>query len=159
MLPVPEPPRDIEAQLRAALDPDHPKRACFCVPLDQHLVPPSLDAYIVRRPEGTLVTLYKRLAEAFERAADDTTMAWLLGYPEPKPIVMERCGGQDAVRARVVQARDCEGSVVTEAYTSPWGFLETCVEMERHVPDGGELAILMPIMAISRRVAMRWVQR
>jgi hypothetical protein len=73
MLLVPEPPRDIEAQLLAAIDVDHPKRACFCVPADQYLIPPSIDAYVVRRPEGSLVTLHKRLAEAFERSADDTS--------------------------------------------------------------------------------------
>jgi hypothetical protein len=60
MLLVPEPPRDIEAQLLAAIDVDHPKRACFCVPADQYLIPPSIDAYVVRRPEGSLVTLHKR---------------------------------------------------------------------------------------------------
>jgi hypothetical protein len=121
MLLVPEPPRDIEAQLLAAIDVDHPKRACFCVPADQYLIPPSIDAYVVRRPEGSLVTLHKRLAEAFERSADDTTMAWILGYPEPKPVIA------DAI--------------------------------ESHVPEGGQLVILLPITAISRRVAMRWVQR
>jgi hypothetical protein len=117
MLLVPEPPRDIEAQLLAAIDVDHPKRACFCVPADQYLIPPSIDAYVVRRPEGS------------------------------------------ASRARVVQARDAEGNVITEATASPWGFLETCDALESHVPEGGQLVILLPITAISRRVAMRWVQR
>jgi hypothetical protein len=156
---VPEPPRDIEAQLLAAIDVDHPKRACFCVPADQYLIPPSIDAYVTRRPEGTLVTLHKRLAEAFERSADDTTMAWILGYPEPKPVIAERCQGMDASRARVVQARDAEGNVITEATASPWGFLETCDALESHVPEDGQLVIMLPITAISRRVAMRWVQR
>ena len=159
MMPVPEPPRDIEAQLRAALDVDHPKPACFCVPLDQHLIPSTIDAFVVERPEGTLVTLHRRLAEAFKKSADDTTMAWVLGYPEAKPVVAERCCGDHVNRARAVQARDPDGCVITEAFASPAGFLETCAEIARHVPDGGELAILMPIMAISRRVALRWVQR
>ena len=159
MTPIPEPPRDIEAQLRACLDVDHPKRACYCVPEDAHLIPPSIDAYVVARPEGTLVTLHKRLAEAYQRAADDTTMAWVLGYPESKPVIVERCGGQYITRARAVQARDADGAVITEAYCSPWGLLETCDELVCHVPYGGQLAILLPFESISRRVAMRWVQR
>lgn len=159
MTPVPEPPRDIEAQLRATIDVDHPKRACFCVPADQHLIPSSIDAHVVQRAEGTLVTLHRRLAEAFQRSADDTTMAWLLGYPESKPVVVERCGGQHVTRARAVQARDADGAVITEAYASPFGFLETCMAMQSHVPEGGQLAILLPFESISRRVAMRWVQR
>jgi len=159
MMPVPEPPRDIEAQLEAALDVDHPKSACFCVPADCYLIPASIDAYVVRRPEGTLVTLHRRLAQAFERSADDMTMAWVLGYPESKPVVVGRCGGQHVTRARAVQARDADGAVITEAYASPFGFLETCMAMQSHVPEGGQLAILLPYESISRRVAMRWVQR
>jgi len=159
MIPVPEPPRDIEAQLLATVDSDHPKRACFCVPLDQHLIPPSIDAYVVRRPEGTLVTLHRQLADAFKQAADDTTLAWLLGYPEAKPVIAKRCNGMDLNRMRVVQARDAEGNVITEAGASPWGFLETCDALAAHVPEGGQLAVLLPVMSITRRVALRWAQR
>jgi hypothetical protein len=159
MMPVPEPRHDIEAQLLAAIDPDHPKQACFCVQADAFLIPPAIDAYRVHRPEGVLVTLHKRFAEAFERSADDTTMAWILGYPESKDVVVQRCHGDHVNRARAVQARDDEGCVITEAYCSPTGFLETCEAMQRHVPDGGELVVLAPIMSISRRVAMRWCQR
>lgn len=159
MMPVPEPAGDIEAQLLAALDPDHPKRACFCVPQDAHIVPRSLDAYIIDRPEGTLVTLHKQLAEAFERSADDVTMAWLLGYPEDKMTVVERCHGRPAIEARAVQARDESEHVVTEAFCSPLGFLMTVAAIERHVPEGGRLVVLDPVLAITRRVAMRWVER
>jgi hypothetical protein len=159
MMPVPEPAGDIEAQLRATLDVDHPKRCCFCVPADAHLIPRTIDAYIVERPEGTLVTLHKQLADAFERSADDITMAWLLGYPEPKPTVVERCHGRPVTLARAVQARDAEEHVVTEAFASPLGFLMTCGVLKQHVPGDGRLVILSPVLAIMRRVAMRWVER
>jgi hypothetical protein len=159
MMPVPEPAGDIEAQLMATLDPDHPKRACFCVPQDAHLIPPTLDAYIVGRPEGTLVTLHKQLADAFQRSADDVTMAWLLSYPEDKATVVARCHGRPAIEARAVQARDADEHVITEAFASPVGFLMTCAAIERHVPEGGRLVILSPVAAITRRVAMRWVER
>jgi hypothetical protein len=156
---VPEPAGDIEAQLRATLDPDHPKAACFCVPADAHIVPRTLDAYILDRPEGTLVTLHKRFADAFERSADDVTMAWLLGYPESKAIALKRCSGPPVIAPRVVQARDADEHVVSEALTSPLWFLETVKAIERHVPDGGRLVVLRPSMAITRRIAMRWVER
>jgi hypothetical protein len=157
--PVPEPAGDIEAQIMAALDPDHPKRACFCVPQDAHIVPRTLDAYIIDRPEGTLVTLHKQLADAFQRSADDVTMAWLLGYPEDRITALKRCCNQPAIAPRVVQARDADDHVVSEALTSPLGFLKTCSAIQKHVPEDGKLVILKPVAAITRRVAMRWIER
>jgi hypothetical protein len=159
MMPVvSEPAGDIAAQLRATLDPGHPKRACFCVPADAHVIPRTLAAYIVDRPEGTLVTLQKQLADAFEHSADDVTLAWILGYPEPKPTVFLRCCSRPEIRARVVQARDADNHVVSEAIASPVGFWETVEVIERHVPRNGCLVIVSPRMAIMRRVAMRWVE-
>lgn len=159
MMPVvPEPAGDIAAQLRATLDPDHPKRACFCVPADVHVIPRTLAAYIVDRPEGTLVTLQKQLADRFLRSADDVTLAEIFGYPEPKPTVFARCCGQPEIQARVVQARDADEHVVSEAIASSLGFWETVDAIERHVPENGCLVIISPRMAIMRRIAMRRVE-
>ena len=159
MFPVPEPAGDIHAQIAAVLDARHPKVACFVVPKnlpDLPRLPAGLR--VVTRREGTLVTTRAALAELFEGSAeDDFTMARILGYPEPKDVVVSRCRGLPAVNARAVQARDQHGRVITEAFASPFGFLAAVEAMREHVPAGGELAVLSPILAISRRVALRWV--
>jgi hypothetical protein len=158
MTPVPEPAGDIRAQLQATLDPTHPKRACFLVPGDaEHLKLDALPegAYAAVRPEGTLITADKQLAEFFETIPSetrvfDTAMAGILGLTEVKPLVRPLDG-------RAVQARDAQGHVIIETFVSPTGLLDACAEMQRHVPPGGELVILGSISAIARRIAMRWV--
>jgi hypothetical protein len=161
MTPEPEPPGDIRAQLAAVLDPSHPKLAAFLVPEDAtNLTMPQEGipgVIVVRRDEGVLVTTDRARAEMFRRSADDTTMAEILGYPEPKDLVVERCPHPPGRHARCVQARDRDGHVVTEACCSGIGLLPTCAELQRHVPPGGELVIMMPIAAIARRVALRWI--
>jgi hypothetical protein len=159
MFPVPEPSGDIHAQLRAVLDARHPKVACFVVPKnlpDLPHLPAGLR--VVTRKEGTLVTTRANFAGLFEaHADDDEVMARILGYPEDKALVVSRCRGLPAVNARAVQARDRDGHVVTEAFASPLGFLAAVEAMGEHVPAGGSLAVLSPVLAISRRVALRWV--
>jgi len=163
--PVPEPAGDIRAQIAATLDPSHPKRACLIVPgnaerLDLKALPEG--AYAVERAEGTLITTDRATAEAFEAApsepaAFDSLMAAILGLAEEKSVVVERCRGDPERYARAVQARDQRGNVVTETFTSPVGFLATCDAMQAHVPPGGQLVVSGAGLAISRRVAMRWV--
>jgi hypothetical protein len=165
MTPVPEPAGDIRAQLAAVLDPHHPKRACLLVPGDAEQL--KLDglpkgAYAAVRDEGTLVTRERELAVAFECApaetdAFDTAMADILGLPEPKPLMVERCRGQPELYSRMVQARDAEGHVITETCCSALALFDTVDAMHKHVPPGGELVILGSISAIARRIAMRWI--
>jgi hypothetical protein len=160
MTPIAEPPGDIRAQLEAAIDREHPKRACFMVPADAANLRDAGDApgvLIVRRAEGALVTTDPEVAELFRQRADDSTMALILGYPESKDLIIERCPKPVSQRARAVQARDAAGHVVTEAYCSPIMFLRTCEAMARHVPPGGELVVLSPVASIARRIALRWI--
>lgn len=167
MTPVPEPAGDIRAQIAATLDHNHPKRACYMVPedaerLDLKALPQGI--YAAQRAEGTLVTTDLELAELFDGApaetgAFDRVMAEILGYPEDKATAVARCRGKPARHARAVQARDAAGHVITEIFASPVGFLPACAAMQAHVPAGGRLVIMSPAAAISRRVAMRWVEQ
>jgi len=157
MTPIAEPPGDIRAQLAAALDPKHPKLACFMVPADAANLRDAPGVLIVRRDEGALVTTDPEIAELFRHRADDSTMALILGYPESKDLIIKRCPKPVSQRARAVQARDAAGHVVTEAFCSPMMFLPTCEAMARHVPPGGELVVLSPAASIARRIALRWI--
>jgi hypothetical protein len=160
MIPTPEPAGDIKAQLVAVLDPDHPKRACFLVPEDITQIPYGLNAIVVARAEGVLVTQDQACADAFSLAfnqADyfDRTMAEILGYPEAKPDVVAACDGQPFNRAHAVQARDQDGHVVTEACCSPGRLEETQEVLKPHVPTGGKLVVVTPLEALARRILLR----
>lgn len=161
MRPTPEPPGDIQAQLAAVLDPEHVKHACFLVPEDAAnlRIPPEgiPGLVVVRRAEGVLVTTDRARAEMFRASADESTMAQILGYPEPKDLVESRCPRPAGQTARCVQARARGGHVITEACCSGIGLLPTCAELRRHVPPGGTLVIMSPVAAIARRVALRWI--
>jgi hypothetical protein len=162
--PVPEPAGDVVAQIAAMLDPEHPKRAVFVVPQDAaRLSNPPAGVFVVERPEGTLVTRRSELAGMFRQASSDAIefdrhMALILGLPEAKPDIDERCRG-NAKLARMVQARDAGGHVVQECVVSHLYFLPACAAMQEHVPARGRLVIMSPAAAISRRVAMRWVEQ
>ena len=119
-------------------------------------------AFAAIRDEGALVTCDHALAVAFETApaetdAFDTAMADILGLPEPKPLMVERCRGQPELYSRMVQARDAEGHVITETCCSALALFDAVEAMHAHVPPGGELVILGSISAIARRIAMRWL--
>ena len=155
MTPIPEPMADIQAQVAAMLAPEHPKKAVLIVPGNDV---PSLDAAVIRveSENGTLLTRDPVRAAAFaDGHGHDATMAWILGYPEDKAAVVAACGGEHVRLARAVQARDASGNVITEAFTSPGGFYQTCRAIGEHVPDGGELVVLTPIEAIVRRLTVR----
>ena len=159
MVPVPESAGDIRAQLAAVMDPHHPKRACLVMPEDHGQIPYVLNAHYATRPEGTLVTTFAPAALMFEAAeageAFDRTMAVLLGIPEDKHSVAQRCDGRPELYSRSVQARDAEGNVISEAFASPQGLHATVVALEGHVPPDGALVIMKPVDAISRRIATR----
>ena len=124
------------------------------------MAPDHAGAFVEIRPEGRLVTLDKALALSFRHApyeldAFDAVMAGLLGYPEAKPDVIAACDGRPIAKARAVQARDAEGWVITEAFTSPKWLGITQAEIRKHVPSGGTLVVLTPIEAIGRRLLLR----
>jgi len=161
---VAEPEGDIRAQLRAMLDPDHPKRAVFVVPEDRERAlmtrDPAVGLIIESRPEGTLFTKSDQLATAFLCApADDVgfdrVMAKILGLPQTKREVFLACEGQPMARARIVQACDADGWVVTEAAAGPVHLQTTSEALQKHVPPGGSLHVMTPIEAIGRRLLLR----
>ena len=113
--------------------------------------------HIATRDEGVLVTTDLDLAVMFDHEYSEPVMAQILGYPEDKLLTGERCPHPISHRARAVQARDAEGHVITEAFCSPAAFFETYAAVARHVPSDGDLIVMLPVAAIARRVAMRWI--
>lgn len=82
-------------------------------------------------------------------------MAEVLGYPEAKPDVVAGCEGRPIASAKAVQARNKDGWVITEAFTSPKWLGITQAELQKHVPKGGAIVVLTPIEAIGRRLLLR----
>jgi hypothetical protein len=158
---VPEPEGDIRAQLRAMLDPDHPKRAVFVVPEDRDRITERLPkVFVENRPEGTLLTKSDQLATAFlcapsDEQGFDRVMAKILGLPQDKRSVFLACEGRPMARARIVQATDADGWVVTEAAAGPDQLQHTSVVLQSHVPHGGSLRVMTPIEALGRRMLLR----
>lgn len=151
--PIPEPKSDLAAQIAAMLDLGHPKNSVFIVPgNDAPDVPPGICKVV--RPEGTLLTRDPACAEAFRAAADDVTMARILGYPEEKYEAVAACDG-NLSGGHMVQARDASGNVITEAFASPVGLERTRSAMMAHVPTGGSLVVLSATQSIMRRLELR----
>jgi hypothetical protein len=146
-----EPDGDIDAQLKALHDPSHPKAAVFLAPgneIEDQPIGPGVE--VVRRREGTLLTTDPKRAAHFKTRPmiTDDDLALLLGYPESKADVFGQGGGL------VVQARDADGHVITEAYASLQRLARTIAELRRHVPFAGRLVVLAPAEALARRVAL-----
>jgi hypothetical protein len=161
---VAEPEGDIRAQLRAMLDPDHPKRAVFVVPEDRERAlmtrGPVVGLMIESRPEGTLLTKGDQLATAFlcapaDEVGFDRVMAKILGLPQTKQEVFLACEGRPMARARIVQACDADGWVVTEAAAGPGQLATTSEALQKHVPPGGGIRVMTPIEALGRRLLLR----
>jgi hypothetical protein len=120
---APEPASDIAAQVRALLDPEHPKDAVFVAAGNMAALLPVLDlvqaapnAQMVHHPSGTLLTTNSEKAVDFARpGSDDDTVAAILGYPEPKSSLLAAMMTGEVC---VVQARDADGNVVVEALAS-----------------------------------------
>jgi len=158
MIPTPEPARDVKAQLAAVKDPGHPKRACFLVP--ENIGDGIADGvWMKARPEGLLLTRETDLLVMFADAPSDQdgfdrVMAEILGYPEAKPDVITACEDKPFARAKAVQARDKDGSVITEACCSA-GWLEVTQDTLRlHVTQGGTLVVLTPLEVLGRRILL-----
>ena len=146
---TPEPKADIRAQVRALLDPRHPKDAVFVARGNEAALPGSLPGvHGTARPEGTLLTTKPGKARAFAKGVSDDGMAKLLGYPEPKSRAM----GQGEA---VIQAKDGRGAVVTEALVSPRGASRAAKALAKHVPAGGRLEKTTPQAAQLRRAMIR----
>jgi hypothetical protein len=146
---IPEPERDIEAQLRALQDPRHPKTVVFLArgnPLGARRLAPSVS--VITRTEGTLLTTDRKRAKYYGSKAmiTDDHLAYLLGYPEAKADVLAQGEGV------VVQARDAEGCVITEAFASHGRVSETIRALDPHVPFCGSLILMTPAEALTRRI-------
>jgi hypothetical protein len=157
---VPEPEGDIRAQFRALFDADHPKRAVFLVPEDRERAPSARGFFCENRPEGTLITKSDQLATAFlcapsDEQGFDRIMAKILGLPQDKRSVFLACEGRPMARARIVQATDADGWVVTEAAAGPGQVQHTSEVLQKHVPHGGSLRVMTPIEALGRRMLLR----
>lgn len=147
---LPELKGDIEAQMKALLDPDHPKRAVFLA-RGQELPNCKLPSgvFVESRPEGTLITDSALLAAAFSTTEilTDAHLAEILGYPVSKVEVMRAGGGA------VVQAIDENGWVIFEAATTQDLLNATMSAAEEQVPPGGHVAVMTIEAAIARRLA------
>jgi hypothetical protein len=148
---TPEPEGDVDAQLKALHDPSHPKVAVFLASgneIGDRSLGPAVQ--MVRRREGILLTTDPKRAAHFKTRSmvTDDDLALLLGYPESKADVFGRGGGL------VVQARDAEGHVITEAYASLQRLADTVAALNGHVPFAGRLLVLAPAEALARRVAL-----
>lgn len=144
----PEPASDLEAQIAALRDPQHPKLAVFVAAGNENEIPPlPRDVYVARRREGTLLTTDPGLATLYAQSphVTDADVARLLGYPETKADVIAR--GNPVV----VQARDAQERVVTEACATLANVKVTCDALHTHVPKGGRLVILSVLEALQRR--------
>lgn len=150
-MPVPEPRRDVLAQVAALIDSDHPKAAVFLVPENRADIP-ALPEQVRRtdREEGTLLTADPARSALFEQRADDKAMAWILGYPEDKATVFAACGG-NPYAARAVQAMDRNGDVVTEAFVSP----DDVPRARQVLSPHGDIRVLSAFEAIGRRLSLR----
>jgi hypothetical protein len=114
MRTLPEPARDIEAQVRAMLHPASSKDAVFLAPGTPE--PQQRGVWHrVERPEGVLLTTNAAKAGVFRGVKEltDHALALLLDYPESKTDVL-RAGGIPTV----VQAVAPDGGIVYEAAAS-----------------------------------------
>lgn len=146
---LPELETDIDAQLEALFDPDHPKRAVFLArdnDLGQRKIPPHI--FVERRPEGTLLTNSPAIADIYKNLemVTDDDLAVILGYPESKTDVMR------AEYGVVVQAFDAKDRVVFEAAASPMGVNATVSSAIDQMPVGGRIEVTTIERALARRI-------
>jgi hypothetical protein len=154
---TPEPRSDVRAQIGAMLDLDHPKDAVFVARGNERAIPKNLPRGIavVRRPEGTLLTVNGNKARFFDkkRRIDDGDLARILGYPERKRDVLVA-----ALRGQPVtdyQAHDEHGNVVASAMTSARRAGETARAISRQIPPGGRLVQASPLDEQAHRFKRR----
>jgi hypothetical protein len=147
---VPELERDIDAQILALADDDHPKRAVFLArgnAIGDRKLPSGL--FVEGRREGTLITTDPAMALYFRNAeyVTDFDLAAMLSYPEAKADVLLSDEGV------VVQAMSADGCVIYEAAASPARHLETVAVAQSQMPTGGKVVVTTPQAALHRRIA------
>lgn len=146
---LPELEQDIDAQLEALYDPDHPKRAVFLA-RENHLADRKIPRGITveQRPEGTLITNSIQIALIYRalEIVTDADLAAILGYPETKADVMR------AGHGNVVQALDSRDRVIFEAAASPIGLDATICAAIEQMPEGGRIHIDTIEHALARRL-------
>ena len=146
---VPEPARDIEAQVRAAADPETPKDAVFIAAGNEEAIPAELPAGFQRvdRPEGSLLTDNPEKLRAFAEAPHLTEdmISGLVGYTDTKAAAI--ASGDP----RLVQGRDAQGNVVHEQVTPPEGVPAAIEAAKQNVP-GGAAGEVNQVEAMARRL-------
>lgn len=145
---IPELECDIDAQISALIDPEHPKQCVFLAPgnnIGSRKLPNWI--FVEKRPEGILLTDSAAIAATFRTVewVTDELLAAMLGYPEAKADVLEAGGGP------VVQALDQHGCVVFEAATSRFHIEEAKAAAQRQVPAGGAIHVTTAEAALARR--------
>jgi hypothetical protein len=146
---IPELECDIDAQIAALLDPDHPKEAVFLArgnSLGNRKLPPWI--FVECRAEGTLLTNRAHVAASFQAAEPltDDLLAAILGYPESKADLI---GRGDPL---VAQALDAKGCVVFEAGCSKAGLDAALAAAAEQVPEGGCVHMTTVEDALGRRI-------
>jgi hypothetical protein len=146
---TPEPAADIAAQVKSMLDPATTKDAVFVAKGNEDAIPADLpqNVMVAEREEGTLLTTNPTKANTFNRAPSlsDDDMAKMLGYPETKASAA--AGPNPAV----IQGKDANGNVVSEAVTSDNGKAATQTAIAGQTPAGGAIEQTTPEQAQARR--------
>jgi hypothetical protein len=146
---TPEPAKDIAAQVGALNDPTSTKDAVFVAAGNEAAVPAQLpeNAEVVTRPEGTLITTNPDKAAAFEGAENltDEDVGALLGYPDTKT------NAAASGAATVIEGRDKDGNVVSQAVTSPEKAAETAAVVDAQTPAAGSVAETTPQAVLDER--------
>jgi hypothetical protein len=150
---LPEPAQDIRAQLQAVAAGNKP--AMFVAAGNQSAVPENLPSSLHRadRQEGTLITGDRDQAQRFMAGGlTDDHLASYLGYPQPKSEALASPG------ASLVQARDRQGNVVSEAVTSRDRVPDAMRMLASHAPDG-DVMETHPVAMVRRRLASALMER
>lgn len=147
--PLREPRRDLLAQIRALLDPQHPK-LCVFIPEGKSEVTRldfPKDAFVVHRKEGIFITLSSFIAEALwdRETITEDDMAKLLDYPQSKDKI-------DPDLAVVVQAKDAQGCVITECLVNKDKLQLALDRLGKHKPKDGTLEVHSPAEVLARRM-------
>lgn len=149
---IPELEKDIDAQIRCLLDPEHPKLCVFLArgnSLGKRKLPKWI--FVERRPEGILLTESANIATTFRTVEwlTDEMLAAFLGYPEAKSDVIDSGDGV------VVQTVDKDGCVIFEAVASRTRVQETINAARLQIPAGGYVHITDAVQALARRFETR----
>ena len=154
---TPEPVSDVQAQMRALTDPNHPKDAVFVAKgtkmpdweTKDGKMPAGIKA--VPRKEGVLFTTDPAKADAFKKGKlDDARIADILGMTQTKAEVIKHTldTGEHPV---VVQAKDKSGAVVSETISKPTHAAGEAERLKTHAPAGGTVETVTPEQMQTRR--------